>query len=152
MSRLFIATCVKPIYLMDTIEEAWNCGQTNGFLYAALLTPVILYFTYKAYHSFDNKKLIGFGSLFILGLIWTIIPILLRFGYGNMYLGYTSTINNLISQGLTRFQAISIMASLYGNTNLSSVVSMPGASAAGVFASSNPQQQNNNTNNTNNNK
>jgi phosphoglycerol transferase MdoB-like AlkP superfamily enzyme len=133
---------------MDTIEEAWNCGQTNGFLYAALITPVVLYFTYKAYHNFDNKKLIAFTTLFALALVWTIIPILLRFGYGNMYLGYTSTINNLISQGLTRFQAISIMASLYGNTNLSSVVSMPGASAAGVFASSNQQQNTNQNTNT----
>jgi len=141
MSRLFISNCIKPIYLMDTIEDAWRCGQTNGFIYSGMITPIILFLTYKGYSNYKNNILLYLGMLMLI-LSWVLLPIILRFAYGNMYIGYTSTINKLMSEGLTKFQAINIMTSLYGNTSLNSIVNLPGSPM--YFATTN---QNNNTQN-----
>ena len=58
MSRLFISNCIKPIYLMDTIEDAWHCGQTNGLIYSGMITPVIFFLAYKSYNHYKNPLLL----------------------------------------------------------------------------------------------
>ena len=137
MSRLFISNCIKPIYLMDTIEDAWHCGQTNGLIYSIMSTPIIIFCGYKLYNTYKNP-IILYLMTFILICSWVLLPIILRFAYGNMYIGYSSTVNKLMSDGFTKFQAINIMASLYGTTSLNSIVNLPGITSPTSFATTQP--------------
>lgn len=131
MSQLFVPSCIKPIYLMDTIDDAHRCGLVNGVIYCSMLTPIILIIIERIHNKtewFSGKTLV-YTTIIVLSLLWILVPIILYFGYGSMWIGYTQTLNSLISQGLSRIQAFEMLVQLFGNTggNVSSFLPSSGS-------------------------
>jgi CDP-diglyceride synthetase len=112
MSSYFLSYCINPIYLLNSIKEAQNCGLINGIFYAFLISVVFLYFILKAYFNNPHPRVaqqIVLFAIVVLGLVWIIKPSLVRHGYGQIWIGYNNIISNMLALGYTRVQAIAIL-------------------------------------------
>ena len=127
MSKYFASYCVKPIYLLSSIEEAQNCGLYNGLFMSSILTLFILLAGARYYFNQDvkyanqpaiqeyitsNKKNTLIFMMVLLGIVWVGIPVFSRYGYGNIWTGYTDSIKDLLAQGFTRQEAYALLQSV----------------------------------------
>jgi hypothetical protein len=124
MSRLFSPSCIQPIYVMDDISIAHKCGLISGLMYCSLMTPIFLLvflrFYYKNYDPLIIKLVV-----FIFFAMWLVVPFFLKFAYGNMWLGYDQTLKIFIKEGMSKIDAILTMTRLFGDTNVSTIASIP---------------------------
>lgn len=128
-AKYLLPYCVVPTYLLDTLQEAENCGLMNGFFYAFMVSIVIIFFGIRSYLKSDSASgqeqiLVTTGIILI--LVWLFLPLVFKHGFSIMWIGYTNLINSLLALGYTRYQAITILE----NSNVSSDVTIGGISTA----------------------
>ena len=142
-AKYFLPYCVVNTYLLDTVEQAENCGLINGILYAFLISLVIIFFTIRFYIRLNpvyRSKFLMFIGIILL-ILWIWLPLSFKSGYNVLWTGYTNVINSLLSLGYTRFQAISILQSANSSGDIlsGSIIS----SASGGLIALSPKNKNN---------
>jgi len=142
MSKYFISHCVKPIYMLNTKEQATQCGTWDG-VFSGLTVVVIAFvlaahFFIKEYSKSKEKKYVFFiGAAIISVVLFTGSVITSRFGSETVWKGYADSMDELLAQGLTRLQAISVLQTYEKSSPLQSGLIGGGSLqiAARVFSS-----------------
>ncbi len=141
ISQYFISSCVRPIYLLNTKEDAMKCGLWTGIMYALIISIIVFLYCYKYVFlekDWELKKLQGGFSIMVLLSVWIALPLSYRASYGTVWEGYSDLLNDLTSQGLSKNEALKLVANV---SQTSTLGSLPGV--GGVFSSSAPKGTNN---------
>jgi hypothetical protein len=116
---LVMPSCNVPLYQMDSIDTAKRCGHYNGLIDAGLLAvaSIIVAAIYTYYVHQQTMKSTVYKPPIPVIAAWVIavlvagagllgIPRLLAYTQGQKWKGYQVQIGSLVSQGMTRTQAV----------------------------------------------
>ena len=112
VSKFFIPYCIKPLYLIESHDNAGNCGFINGLVYSSIFTIVIVIAGIKFYTSETDtgrQRLILYGLCIVLSLLWVFLPVILYYSYKTIWKGYDNAKRDLLSQGYSKMEILNIL-------------------------------------------
>lgn len=136
LSSLINPKCNVPLFVLGQ-NDAEDCGMTNGYICATLLTIVILiilgiliyrgrrevkteqeqkqeeYITPQESGVKFSEFIYVTGALLIIGLSWYYLPGLSRWFYLRSWQGYDAQIQSYMTNGLSRQDAINKVQDIY---------------------------------------
>ena len=125
MSSLVNPKCGVPIFQMNNMKDAGDCGRINGYIasiFISLFTVfgfVVWYIDYTEEDPITKKRKNGWWILFLLGitlvLIWIFIPLLAQFLATRNFQTTKIQLKQLENHGYTHQEALSKIQSLYEN-------------------------------------
>jgi hypothetical protein len=151
---IFMPACNVPLYQMDSNEVASQCGRYSGLMSAggvAILAFIVagvyaFYAWQKAKSDPKYKPAISTTVAWLIAIgvslvAWVGLPPLMSYYQSQKWTGYQLQIKNLMSQGMTKIQALDQMG-LTARANLayagqSTIANAITGAAAGGIASSN---------------
>jgi hypothetical protein len=108
--------CVRPLYYIETEEQAGNCGKSTGFIYALVFSLLVglLGFRFLYYKENDpiRKRYIALGIIGIILAGLVMIPIYLQSGYKVAFKGYADIKTKLEREGVDKYKAIEFIQGL----------------------------------------
>lgn len=138
VSKFFSPYCIKPIYLIDTIEEAGTCGFINGLFYAFIFTLTILLAGYKFYGSetdINIKRYVIYAMGISIGLLWILSPIITYYSHKTLWDGYNDSKIELQSKGYDKMEILNILQMYDQRSTPVNIGGIP----TGVFLSNKPK-------------
>jgi hypothetical protein len=139
VAKYFYPYCLKPLYLIDSQDNAARCGLLNGIFYSFVFTIVAIVAGIKFYTSEkddDNiRRIVKYGTYIMIISFWVFIPVLSYFGHKNIWTGYDIAKRELQGQGFDKMQIINILQLF--EQNAASITST-GTSSKMLFASGQP--------------
>src|SRR5271156_4967195 len=136
-AKYFDPNCIKPIYLMDDEKQAMNCGTVTGITYSSIISIFVISITTRFYFKEENnerKTRILIAGILCFILIWIFIPLMMRYSYKNLWIGYNNSNLELQKQGYDKDTIITILQSFDSNVPIS--FGMLSSGSAALFASS----------------
>ncbi len=128
-AKYLLSYCVKPLYLMDNIDESKSCGLVTGILYASIITFLLVAYITRLYlikslpYPIHAIQALGLALI----ILWWFIPGYYTIGYANMWKGYNDTYQELLAQGYTRFQILTIFNNFSSSSSdVNGVAVIPG--------------------------
>jgi len=125
MSSLVNPKCGVPIFQMNDMKDAGDCGRINGYIisiFISLFTVfgfVVWYIDYTEEDPITKKRKNGWWILFLLGitlvLIWIFIPLLAQFLATRSFQTTKIQLQQLENHGYTHQEALSKIQNLYEN-------------------------------------
>lgn len=132
MAKYISSECVLPLYLMDNVGQAEKCGLISGLSYSVIITiGLIIVCGHLLIKGGVNLHHYLIMSGIIIVVVWIVFPLIFSNGYGNIWQGYQSAQQDLMSRGLTQLQALNMLGSI--DASGSGDLSTGGASAV-LFA------------------
>jgi hypothetical protein len=108
--------CVRPLYYLETEEQAGNCGKTTGFIYALVFSFVVglLGFRFLYYKEKDSQRkryiVMGIIGVIISGLI--LISLYFKYGYKVAFKGYADIKTKMEREGIDKYKTIEFIQGL----------------------------------------
>ncbi|MDD4931389.1 MAG: hypothetical protein PHG66_04580 [Candidatus Colwellbacteria bacterium] len=111
-SKYFAPYCIKPLYLIDSQDNAGNCGFVNGLVYSSIFTITIILAGIKFYSSEKDdtrRRWILYGMFIVLSLLWILTPLILYSSYKTIWEGYNNAKKDLQAQGYSKMDILNIL-------------------------------------------
>jgi hypothetical protein len=146
MASLINPKCAVPIFLMENINDATECGLIGGYIASGICSLVALVAGLLAYNNSDvemqngkqvhtGKKKISYliATFCCISLIWLVVPLFASWANGRSWSGYDLQIKSLTNQGLTRQQALGKIQNIYQAEMQANAISSAGTNIASAL-------------------
>jgi hypothetical protein len=108
--------CVRPLFFIETEEQAGDCGQSDGIIYALIFGLVIMVLGGRFFYwnETDPKRkfytVLSILMIMLGGLI--VIPMYYKNGYKVAFRGYADVKTKLDRDGIDKYKAIEFIKAM----------------------------------------
>ena len=115
--------CVRPLYYIETEEQAGNCGKSDGIIYSLIFCIAVMVLGGRLFYwnepNPQRKFYVALSILVVMLVGLVVIPMYYKHGYQVAFRGYSDIKTKVDRDGIDKYKALEFIQGLE-KSNLSS--------------------------------